>query len=330
MSKAGALYTCARCGTSKERKGPCLNCVRGAEQLLTATQLGDRIGFKGYGVNRVLTALGWLENPSGHGARDKGGGTLIWPPSILTNQVFINMVEEFIRGPDANAVLKTGDPRRPDMPPAVSPEALPKPVAVEVKPDPPARPAISAESKQVPKPSAAEVETRQSASISDQSQLEILDQPETVLRLVQLVEEARTRLRLVSPYTSLDRLRNLTRSIRAALKRQVSVNLVVREPDLSTRHTAANVEAIQELVTAGAKLFSAKDLHAKIYVSENHAIVTSLNLLDSSFNNSIEIGMWVPKGDRAFTQVTEFLTRELEPHIKSTTPAALLKVGRLR
>ncbi len=40
------------------------------------------------------------------------------------------------------------------------------------------------------------------------------------------------------------------------------------------------------LTAPGLKLYVLRDLHAKVYISEKHALVTALNLLESSFNNS--------------------------------------------
>ncbi len=305
------LYTCDRCGARKETLAECAQCELGAEELFTATQLGDRIGFKANGVNRVFSTLGWLEDPFTHGARDKGAGTLIWPIRVLTDRAFLNVMGKFILGPDAGAVLKTGDPRRPERQPTLKRKGHEKPENEKTKgmqaPPLPVQRASSEGTQAVPK-------------------LEVLSQPETLLRLSRLIDEATKRVRLVSPYTSLDRLRNITRSIRAALKRGVSVSLVVREPDKSTRHSQETAVAIQELVDSGLKLFSVKDLHAKIYASESYAILTSLNLLESSFNNSIEIGMCVPCEKEEYGQILAFFSEELEPHIKPTTAAALLSI----
>lgn len=164
------------------------------------------------------------------------------------------------------------------------------------------------------------------ALTSTADKLEVIGQPETLRRLVRLIDEAAKRVWLVSPYTSLDKLRNLTRSIQAAGKKGVVVSLVVREPDKSTRHTDQAVAALRDLVASGLKLYSLRDLHAKIYVSERHAILTSLNLLESSFNNSIEIGMWIPCDRAEFGEVRDFFSREIQQHMKPTTPDALLSI----
>src|SRR5258706_8822246 len=140
------------------------------------------------------------------------------------------------------------------------------------------------------------VDTIEMASRSENAaggldRLEFIDGTETQRRLSRLIEEAAKAVFLVSPYVSLDKLRTLTRSIQVATKRGVPVTLVVRAPDKATRHSATCVATLSELVASGLKLYALQDLHAKIYASERHALVSSLNLLESSFNNSIEIGI---------------------------------------
>src|SRR5438128_2090650 len=93
--------------------------------------------------------------------------------------------------------------------------------------------------------------------------LEFIGQQEIVDRLTKLIEEARTSVVLVSPYVTLDKLRNLVRVISAATKRGTAVSLVVREPDPSTRYKESSVAQLSELVATGLKLYAVRDLHAK-------------------------------------------------------------------
>lgn len=154
--------------------------------------------------------------------------------------------------------------------------------------------------------------------------LEFIDQHETVRRLVRLIDEAPRRATLVSPYIGIEKLRNLTRAIHAACKRGVTVSLVVRAPDKSTKHKEPCIDELRGLVDAGLKLYALRDLHAKIYASDSNAIVTSLNLLDSSFNNSIEIGMWVPASRPEFAQIRKFFVQHIQQHWAAVKPDDLL------
>lgn len=138
----------------------------------------------------------------------------------------------------------------------------------------------------------------------------------TVSRLYRLISEAERYLYLVSPYVSLDKLRTLVRHVQVALSRGVKVKLVIREKDVSTgSNDVLASESLPPLWDAGLEAFVVKDLHAKIYLSEKNALMTSLNLLESSFNNSIEVGTWLTAGTPEYEMLIRFLGQELKPSL---------------
>ncbi|RKH06853.1 hypothetical protein D7V97_22070 [Corallococcus sp. CA053C] len=148
--------------------------------------------------------------------------------------------------------------------------------------------------------------------------LEFLGKSDTVRRLHGILDEARKSVVLISPYVSIDKLRDLERKIRQTLDRKVEVTLVIRAEDESTRGPSIQgQESLTKLLEAGLKLACVKDLHAKLYYSERHALITSLNLLESSFNNSIEIGVWVPAERAEYAQITAFVKTEIAPHLEA-------------
>lgn len=140
-----------------------------------------------------------------------------------------------------------------------------------------------------------------------------------VHRLSELIVGAQKHLILVSPYVQLDGYRTLTRDLKAALKRSVQIRLVVRSRDNSTRQDVTASADISELRSLGLKLYEVKDLHAKVYLSEKAALVTSLNLLQSSFNNSIEIGVRLDAGTSQYKQVYGFLSSTIKDEAKEVT-----------
>lgn len=150
--------------------------------------------------------------------------------------------------------------------------------------------------------------------------IEFIDHSETVRRIQWLIDEAATSVVLASPYISFGRLRNISRSITSATKRKVGVSLIVRAPDANTRHKDTCVEELRPLVEGGLKLYTVRDLHAKIYASDRSAIVTSMNLLESSMNNSIEIGVWVPAALPEFQQIRGFFGKHIRNHWKEVRP----------
>jgi phosphatidylserine/phosphatidylglycerophosphate/cardiolipin synthase-like enzyme len=149
---------------------------------------------------------------------------------------------------------------------------------------------------------------------SEQGVIEILNQSGTRERLETLINQAERYIFLVSPYVTLDKLRSLVRSLQGALARKVKVKLVFRERDASSSgNDVLASETVRMLREAGMELRVLKDLHAKIYLSEKSAILTSLNLLESSFNNSIEVGTWIAASNPAYQKVVDFLKTEIHP-----------------
>lgn len=146
-------------------------------------------------------------------------------------------------------------------------------------------------------------------------QLEFLGKSDTVRQLHSLLDEAQERVTLISPYVSIEKLRDVERKVRHALDRKVAVTLITRAADESTRGPSAQgQEILVSLMQSGMRLLTVRDLHAKIYYSERHALITSLNLIESSFNNSIEIGIWVSAKRAEYTQIIGFIKREVDPH----------------
>jgi ribosomal protein L37E len=125
--------------------------------------------------------------------------------------------------------------------------------------------------------------------------------------IVELLREATTEAWLVSPYISFEKLQWVKRAILDALERKVPVHLFVREDGPKTREVER--EAV-DLVEHGLDLRCVRNLHAKVYWSERSAVLTSLNLLASSMNNSIEVGVRLDQGD-AHAQVKHFVETQV-------------------
>ncbi|MCP3141435.1 phospholipase D-like domain-containing protein [Pyxidicoccus xibeiensis] len=163
--------------------------------------------------------------------------------------------------------------------------------------------------------------SKDGTSSAPQEGFELLDKTQTVSRLYQLLDEAQKFVFLVTPYLSIEKLRDVERKLRSALNRKVSVVLIIRAEDASTRRPSeAGVEMLRNLVQAGLALGTVPDLHAKIYMSERRAIITSLNLLDSSFNNSIEVGMGMTDSRPEFKQLFSLIQKDILPNCQKSVP----------
>ena len=104
--------------------------------------------------------------------------------------------------------------------------------------------------------------------------------------LVEFVESASKELLLISPYFK--PWQRLLHAIKdAAQVRRVKVTVLVRAPEAKN----CNAEALGELRRAGVNVVSLSRLHAKLYVTREQAIATSMNILESSAVNSWEVGV---------------------------------------
>ncbi|MBL8915034.1 MAG: hypothetical protein JNM17_30295 [Archangium sp.] len=97
-------------GTSISTKAP------GADDRLSATQIGTQLGLKGYGVNEVFVELGWLDddrNVTALGTRmgaviktSKRGDFALWPVAIIENKFFKAAVKRLTEGERAPELMK--------------------------------------------------------------------------------------------------------------------------------------------------------------------------------------------------------------------------------
>lgn len=162
---------------------------------------------------------------------------------------------------------------------------------------------------------------------------QVLNTEDTISRLITLIREAKERLTLISPYVTLLAEDRVGRAVREALSRKVKVSIVVRRDD-QTPLKEGFAEAMRPLVEMGLQLFGVPGLHAKLYRSESTVLVTSLNLLGSSFLNTIEIGLW-SQDPRALRETEAFIKREIAAHAqpvatKASQPARPAREGRER
>ena len=116
-------------------------------------------------------------------------------------------------------------------------------------------------------------------------------------RILDIVRDAKQRLTLVTPY--LDLTGHLLQQLRLAVQRDVALLLVVRLDPNDTVGGDKGKKSISRLAELGAQVKAVENLHAKIYLSESAVVVSSMNLLGSSWNNSHEFGVEIPDGPMA-------------------------------
>jgi hypothetical protein len=112
--------------------------------------------------------------------------------------------------------------------------------------------------------------------------MELIKPSEISGRIMTLIEEADEKLVLVSPYYNISKWDKLLHRLTELKRKNISVEIYVRE------HEA---QSIQEILKQGFKYSAIPNLHTKLYFNEKQAIVSSMNLNQSSDTNSLDIGL---------------------------------------
>ena len=106
--------------------------------------------------------------------------------------------------------------------------------------------------------------------------------------LGQLIDNAKDKLYLISPYLQLNNQLKIALEDRAKFRLDI-VMIYGKVADLNP----VDSEWLKNLDDI--KLLFHQDLHAKCYINENEAIITSMNLYMYSQQNNVEMGIYVTK-----------------------------------
>lgn len=101
--------------------------------------------------------------------------------------------------------------------------------------------------------------------------------------IFKIIDEADEKLVLISPYIKITGWPKLTNRLKAVVQRGIDVKAYVRDGQ-------KNLNSIDELQQLGITPYLIPNLHAKFYFNEKDAVTTSMNLLKSSDQYSLEIG----------------------------------------
>ena len=114
--------------------------------------------------------------------------------------------------------------------------------------------------------------------------------------LHELIKDASEFIYLITPYAKINQ--RLQELLKDKVKQGIQVRLICRKQDLKDSD-----ESI--LLDCGVQIVNKKNLHAKCYINESQAIVSSLNLYDFSQVNNDEMGIWVNKENDIFKDILE-------------------------
>ena len=155
--------------------------------------------------------------------------------------------------------------------------------------------------------------------------MEILNDKDLNEAVYSMVDDCKAKLILITPY--FDPPESLKKRIVKAAKRGVLITLIVRDirKEEHASLTSSTKNALDLMLENGVSVKWATWLHAKIYISEKNAIISSLNLLETSFGLSKETGVQFPSISSEFDETmkrAEELRRDAEDYIASISSSA--------
>lgn len=123
--------------------------------------------------------------------------------------------------------------------------------------------------------------------------------------IMNLFEEAEEKVVIVSPYCRISKWYKLLNKFSALQKRNIDIDFYVRDGE---------IETIKEVESVGFQPILIPNLHCKLYLNEKYGIVSSMNLLLSSENNSLEIA-YKTENQTEYNELNEFFKRHIEHHV---------------
>ncbi len=120
----------------------------------------------------------------------------------------------------------------------------------------------------------------------------------------QMVKSSKQRLYLISPYLQIN---PLLRSLLQQLDNRIST-IDIRIVSRTDKINADDMSFLQNLKNV--KVYALDNLHAKCYLNEETAIITSLNLYQFSQHNNIEMGIKIDKSTE--TELYNAMYEEVE------------------
>ena len=124
-----------------------------------------------------------------------------------------------------------------------------------------------------------------------------------------LIEEADEQVVLICPYVKIKKWYKLLNKLKGLKQRNINVEIYVREYEN---------ESIEEILAIGYQPILVPNLHAKVYLNEKYAIVSSMNLLLSSDTNSIDIG-FKTEDEKEYNEVKDYYIRYIRNPVVNPT-----------
>lgn len=123
-------------------------------------------------------------------------------------------------------------------------------------------------------------------------------------QIMTLIDETKEELVIVSPYVEIKNWSKIKKCIQRAVDRGVNITVYVRK---------SAKQDLSDLRQFKLKLILIPDLHAKIYLNENYAIVSSQNMIEYSDENSIDFA-YSTETDLERLQLDKLINQYLKIH----------------
>jgi hypothetical protein len=120
--------------------------------------------------------------------------------------------------------------------------------------------------------------------------------------IMTLLDEADEKVIIVSPYCKIDKWYKLLKKFTALQERKIGIEFYVRDDER---------DSIEQVKKIGIDPICIPNLHAKLYMNEHTAIVTSMNLLLSSEISSLDIGYKTTTKEE-YNELLEFYNRNIK------------------
>lgn len=138
---------------------------------------------------------------------------------------------------------------------------------------------------------------------------------EIASKIMTLIVEAEKELILVSPYININDWDKMKNSLSKAVNKGVKITFITRA-NANNDYTPLKALKINPILI--------KDLHAKVYINEKYAIVTSQNIIHYSDINSIDLG-YLTENESERNELIGFVNN----YLTTTTSSKKLVINRI-
>lgn len=136
--------------------------------------------------------------------------------------------------------------------------------------------------------------------------MELIRPSEVTGKILSLIEDAKKELIIVSPYNKFGHWDKLKRFLNEARERKIRIDFYAREDGDNTC-----------LKTVGVQPILIKMLHAKLYMNESYAILSSMNLIQASDEKALDFAL-ITTTPEQYAEVRKYF----EDYIRPKAPTA--------